>query len=326
MKVLFIGGTGLISSACSKMAVEKGVELYLINRGKTNRHVPPQAIRLNCDVHNLSAKKSTVQDLSFDVVVNWIAYSPDQIKNDIELFRGKTGQYIFISSASAYKKPVTSLPITESTPLFNPFWQYSRDKIACEELLLQEYRSSGFPATIVRPSHTFDETRFPFRGGYSILERMRLNRPIIIHGDGTSIWTMTHHLDFAKGFVGLLGNPQTIGEAFHITSDEVLTWNQIFDFTAQAAGATPNYVHISSEFIARYNSDWGASLLGDKSHCAWFDNSKIKRFVPAFQATIPFWQGIKDVVKWHDENPQRHSTDIDFLNSYEKILKGYQKK
>lgn len=326
MKVLFIGGTGVISSACSQLAVDLGIDLFLFNRGKTNRGAPPKATILPGDIRDLQSAQSAIGDLTFDVVVNWIGYNPDHIKTDVALFRGKIGQYVFISSASAYKKPVTSLPITESTPLANSFWQYSRNKIACEELLIQQHRSIGFPATIVRPSHTYDKTLFPFRGGYSIVERMRNGKPIIIHGDGTSLWTLTHHQDFAKGFVGLLGNPHTIGEVFHITSDEVLSWDQIFEYTANAVGAKPEYVHIPSDFIALYNSDWGDSLLGDKSHSVWFDNSKIKKFVPTFKATIPFWQGIKSVVKWHNEHPNLQPVDLEFLSTYDNILKGYQRK
>ncbi|MGA7304004.1 MAG: NAD-dependent epimerase/dehydratase family protein, partial [Rhodothermales bacterium] len=225
MKVLFIGGTGIISSACSRLAVENGIDLYLLNRGKSIRSVPESATVLNADFYDHDSVRSLLGSQRFDVVVDWIAYAPDRIEADLELFRDRTDQYIFISSASAYQTPPESLPVTESTPLDNPFWEYSRNKIACEERLMRAYREVGFPVTIVRPSHTYDATSIPLFGGYTAIDRMRKGKKIVVHGDGTSLWIMTHHRDFAKGFVGLLGNERAIGEAFHITSDEVLTWN-----------------------------------------------------------------------------------------------------
>ena len=237
MKVLFIGGTGTISSACSQLAVERGFDLYLLNRGLTStRPIPEGAQVLTGDIRNPASVRAAIGEMTFDVVVDWIAYTPDHVEQDIALFRGRTDQYIFISSASAYHKPVLSLPITESTPLHNPFWQYSRDKIACEARLMRAYRDDGFPVTIVRPSHTYDRTKLPLRGRWTVVDRMRKGLPVVVHGDGTSLWVLTHHKDFAKGFVGLLGRPQAIGEAYHITSDEVLTWNQIFRIVARAAG------------------------------------------------------------------------------------------
>lgn len=323
MRVLFIGGTGVISSACSQLVVEQGHELFLLNRGKTSRPVPKEARIITADIRDVGGAKAALSGLEFDVVVNWIAFTPEQVRADVELFSGRTGQYVFISSASAYKKPVTILPITESTPLINPFWQYSHDKAACEALLMEKCAGNQFPVTIVRPSHTYDKTLFPFRGGYAVLERMRKGLPVIVHGDGTSLWTMTHHTDFARGFVGLLGNPHALGEAFHITSDEVLTWNQIFALTANAAGAEPKLVHIPSEFIARYDEEWGASLLGDKSHSVIFDNAKIKTVVPSFKATVPFWQGIREVVAFYDANPEWQQMDQDFMKRYQQILTAY---
>ena len=320
MKILFIGGTGVISSACSQAAVDAGMELFLFNRGESKRPVPETAKVLHGDVRDVAATRKLLRRYSFDVVVNWIVYQPEHIAADVETFTGKVGQYVFISSASVYKKPPTILPITESTPLYNPFWQYSRDKIACEELLMQAFREKNFPVTIVRPSHTYDRTLLPFRGRYTVVDRMRRGEKVVVHGDGTSLWTLTHHRDFAAGFIGLLGNPAAIGEAFHITSDELLTWNQIFEIIAHAAGAEPKIVHVPSEHIAKFDPDWGTSLLGDKSHSVVFDNSKIKRIVPGFHASIPFFQGAKEIIEWYDNNPEYQRIDEKFNALLERIL------
>ncbi len=309
MKVLFFGGTGIISSACSELAIRQGIELYLLNRGKSIRPMPQGAIHLRADLRHPGSVGSALADHKFDVVVQWLAFVPRQVQSDIDLFRGRTGQYIFISSASAYQKPPGSLPITESTPLVNPFWQYSRDKAACEGLLLAAGRDSGFPFTIVRPSHTYDRTLLPFHGGYTTVARMRAGKPVVVQGDGTSLWTMTHHRDFAVGLVGLLGNPQAIGQTYHITSDESLSWNQIFKIVAQAAGVEPQLVHVPSELIARYDPEWGASLLGDKAHSMIFVNRKIRQAVPGFHPVIPFWQGAKEIIAWYDEDPSRQVVD-----------------
>ena len=308
MKVLFIGGTGIISSACSELAVQNGIALYLFNRGRSIRPAAG-AISLHGDIHQPASVTAALGDLTFDAVVEWIAFTPVQVKADIELFRNHTGQYVFISSASAYEKPPSGLPITENTPLHNPYWQYSRDKATCEALLEKAGRQDGFPYTIVRPSHTYDRTLLPFQGGYTDVARMRLGKPVVVHGDGTSLWTMTHHRDFAVGFLGLLGNPQAIGQIFHITSDELLSWNQIYTIVAQAAGTEPKLVHIHSELIARYDPEWGASLLGDKAHSMIFDNSKIRRFVPEFNPVIPFQQGAEEIMAWYDEDPSRQVVD-----------------
>jgi nucleoside-diphosphate-sugar epimerase len=309
MKVLFIGGTGIISSACSELAIQQGIDLYLLNRGLSIRPMPSGATHLRADLRQPESVVSAVGEHTFDAVVQWMAFTPEQIRSDIKLFGGRTGQYIFISSASAYQKPPSSLPITESTPLINPFWQYSRDKAACEELLLAAGRASGFPFTVVRPSHTYDRTLLPFYTGYTSVARMRSGKPVVVHGDGTSLWTMTHHQDFAVGLVGLLGNPQAIGQTYHITSDETLSWNQIFRLVAQAAGVEPRLVHVPSELIAQYDPEWGASLLGDKAHSMVFDNRKIRQAVPNFHPVIPFWQGTKEIMAWYDADPSRQVVD-----------------
>jgi nucleoside-diphosphate-sugar epimerase len=320
MQVLFIGGTGVISSACSRLAVAQGKELFLLNRGQTARPIPNGARVLYGDIRNQASVEEALGDLTFDVVVNWINFTPEQVQADIEFFQGRTGQYIFISSASAYQKPISGLPITESTPLYNPFWAYSRAKIAGEERLVRAYREAGFPMTIVRPSHTYDRTMVPLLGHYTALDRMRRGKKVIVHGDGTSLWVLTHHEDFAKGFVGLLGNPHAIGQAVQITSDELLTWNQIYTLLAHAAGVEPQIVHVPSDLVARFDPEEGAGLLGDKAHSVIFDNSKIKRLVPGFVATIPFAQGAREIVAWHEADPARQVVDEGVNQLMERII------
>lgn len=325
MKVLFIGGTGIISTACATRAIEKGVDLTLLNRGKSSRPTAEGAITFTADIHDPASMRSVLAGREFDVVVDWIAYTPQDVQKNIDLFSGKTGQFIFISSASAYQTPASNLPIRESTPLENPFWEYSRNKIACEELLLAEYRKSKFPFTIVRPSHTYDRTCVPVEGGYGVIDRMLKGKPVIVHGDGTSIWTLTHNTDFAKGFVGLLGNSRARGEIFHITSDEWLTWNQIHLLLGEAAGVIPQLVHIPSELIAAYDQNMGAGLLGDKAHSAIFDNSKIKQVVPEFVCTVPFAQGAKEIVDWHKADLARQKMDPHYDAMCDLLLANYQK-
>lgn len=326
LKVLFIGGTGIISSACSALALERGIDLYLLNRGKSFRPVPERAMVLHGDIRDPASTATALADHTFDVVVNWIAFSPEHIETDLNLFRGRTGQYVFISSASAYQTPPASLPITESTVLHNPFWGYSRNKIACEERLVKAYREENFPATIVRPSHTYDQTLLPMDGGYTVINRMRQGKPVVVHGDGTSLWTLTHHRDFAKGLIGLLGNPATLGESFHITSDEVVTWDQIYRLFAEVAEApTPTLIHVPSDVIAAHDSRWGEGLLGDKAHCMIFDNQKIKRFVPDFTATIPLFQGAREIMDWYDGDPSRQKVDEKFDAMLETLIAAQSK-
>jgi nucleoside-diphosphate-sugar epimerase len=325
MKVLFIGGTGIISSACSQLAVDRGIDLYLLNRGNTTyRKIPSTANLLQGDIRDRTSVEIALGEHSFDVVVNWIAYTRDHIDFDIEIFRDRTKQYIFISSASAYQTPPSHLPVTEATIVDNPYWQYSRDKIDCENRLIKAYRDEKFPFTIVRPSHTYDDTLLPFTGGFTMVDRMRKGKKVIVHGDGTSLWTLTHHKDFAVGLVGLLGNSHALGETFHITSDENLTWNQIYEIIAQAAGAVPKLVHVPSDLIAAYDPDWGAGLLGDKAHSMIFDNSKIKRVVPDFNASVPFSQGAREIISWYDNNPSHQTVDerLNFL--IDKIISEYE--
>ena len=307
MKVLFIGGTGNISSSVSRLCVERGMELFLLNRGRRTKELPGATI-LTGDMTEQDTLPAILAGHRWDAVVNWIAFTEGEIERDIALFRGKTAQYVFISSASAYQKPPSHPVITESTPLRNPYWEYSRNKIACEERLNRAYRDEGFPVTIVRPSLTYDTVIPVAIGGwteYTIIDRMKKGKKIIVHGDGTSLWTITHAEDFARGFAGLLGHQQASGHAFHITSDEILTWNQIYEAVAAAAGCELRAVHIPSDFIARCDETLTGTLLGDKAASVIFDNSKIKRFVPDFTATIPFSQGIRRTLAWFQSDPRR---------------------
>ena len=324
MRVLFIGGTGVISSACTRLAAERGVELYVLNRGQSWRPIPDEVTRLMGDIRDPASVREAVGKLEFDAVVDWVAFTPEHVETDLELFRDRTGHYIFISSASAYQTPPARLPVTESTILDNPVWQYSRDKIACEERLSSAYREEHFPCTIVRPSHTYDCTLLPPHGGWTVIDRMRRGEPVVVHGDGSSIWTLTHHSDFAKGLVGLLGRDDVIGESFHITSDEWLTWDRIHHILARAAGATAEIVHVPSEIIHSYDREWGESLLGDKTHSMIFDNSKIKRFVPDFAATIPFSQGAREIITWYDADPSRQKINHDFDQTMSTIINDWR--
>jgi nucleoside-diphosphate-sugar epimerase len=310
LRVLFIGGTGVISSACSRVAVEHGIDLFVLNRGRsTDRPLPLGVTTLQADVREPRSVRQEIKDLLFDAVVDWVAFTPDQVRTDIELFSGRTGQYVFISSASAYQTPPARVPVTESTPLRNPFWAYSRGKIACEGLLVAAYREQGFPATIVRPSHTYDQTTVPFDGRWTVLGRMLAGKPVIVHGDGTSLWTLTHHEDFARAFVPLLAHPRTLGEAIQITSDDVLTWNQIAEALAAALGVSARVVHVPSDAIAAADPDWGAGLLGDKAHSMIFDNAKVRGLVPGWRAVIPFEQGAREIADWYRADPARQVTD-----------------
>jgi Nucleoside-diphosphate-sugar epimerases len=330
MKLLFIGGTGIISQAVSRLVVAQGHELYLFNRGKRRELVPEGAKVVEGDIRDPESAAEALRGHEWDAVVNWIVFTPDQAKTDIELFRGRTKQYVFISSASAYQKPLQHYIITESTPLENPYWQYSRDKIACEKLLMDEHRASGFPVTIVRPSYTYGDTMIPaainsWTKPWSIVDRMRRGKPIIVHGDGTSLWTMTHNTDFAVGFAGLLGRPEAVGEAYHITSDEVLTWNQITEAIGRAAGVLPKIVHIASDFIISHWPEMEGGLLGDKAVSAVFDNSKIRALVPAFKPKVPFAEGIRRTIAWFEAHPESCGVDEEWNARCDRLIEAHER-
>ncbi len=309
-RVLIIGGNGIISWWVSKHAAELGFEVTQLNRGKNSDRAPIDGVRsLRGDADDPASIRAAVGDSEFDVVANFRAYRPEQVAADIELFRGRVGQYIFISSASAYQKPIALLPIVESTPLHNPFWQYSRDKIACEDLLVAAYREDGFPMTIVRPSHTYDGGNILLPGGWTALQRMLDGKPVVVHGDGTTWWAVTHSRDFAVAFVGLFGNPHALGSPVHITSDELLTWNDITLMHGRALGVEPTLVHVASERIAQELPDLGAWLLGDASYSYAFDNTRIKSLVPGWTATTPFSQGVHEIAEWYLSTPSRQVVD-----------------
>ena len=310
MKVLLIGGTGTISRAITRRLVEQGQEVFLLNRGTNNEICPDGVTFISGDINKEEEIARKLEGMTFDAVCEFIGFVPAQVERDYRLFQGKTKQYIYISSASAYQKPLGDYKITESTPLANPHWQYSRDKIACEEFLMKMYRENGFPVTIVRPSHTYCETSVPLgvhgeKGSWQVLKRMMEGKPVIIHGDGTSLWTLTHNSDFAKAYVGLIGNIHAIGESYHITSDETVTWNQVYRIIADCLGVELKACYVASDFLMSDGKyDFEGSLIGDKSNSVVFDNSKVKRAVPDFVATKRVDQGLRETVEYvlaHEE-------------------------
>jgi nucleoside-diphosphate-sugar epimerase len=327
MKALLIGGTGTISSGISRRATELGWDLYLLNRGNRNERVCKGATVLKGDVNmDESSLERLIEGIQFDAVVDFIAFVPGQLERDVRLFSGKTRQFIFISSASAYQKPLNHYLVTESTPLANPLWEYSRNKIACEDYLMGEYRKNGFPCTIVRPSHTYDERHLPIavhgkKGSWQVVDRMLRGKPVLVHGDGSSLWTLTWTDDFARAFCGLMGNPSAVGEAFHITSDESLSWNQIYDRIGGALGIPVHKYHVSSDFIAHCDPEFTGTLSGDKANTVVFDNSKIRRLVPGFRAEVTFAEGAARCVKYLLENPSEQVADPEFDVFCDRIIK-----
>ena len=317
MKALFIGGTGTISTDVVELAQQRGWEITLLNRG--SKKLPEGVGSITADIHDEEAVAKAIADESYDVVAQFIAYTAEDVERDIRLFRNKTKQYIFISSASAYQKPLADYRITESTPLVNPYWQYSRHKIAAEEVLMTAYRTSGFPITIVRPSHTYNGTKPPVslhgnKGNWQILKRILDGKPVIIPGDGSSLWTLTHSKDFAKGYVGLMANPHAIGNAFHITTDESMTWNQIYQTIADALGKPLTALHVASDFLARHGGNYAfrGELLGDKAATVVFDNSKIKRLVPDLICTTSMADGLRQSVQYMLSHPETQTPDPEF--------------
>ena len=333
MKALFIGGTGTISMAITKKLLAEGHEVYLLNRGNRNADLQGNVHFLNVDVNDEKAVLEKIDGLQFDVVAEFIAFVPSQLERDYRLFKGRTKQFIFISSASAYQKPVGNYVISEKTPLANPYWEYSRNKIACEELLMKYYREEGFPVTIVRPSHTYSERSIPVgihgrNGSWQVIKRMMEGKPVLVHGDGTSLWTMTFNEDFAKGFIGLIGNPHAIGEAFQIMSDESLTWNQIYKAIADALGVPFKPYYASSDFIIATQPegyDMEGNLIGDKANSVVFDCSKLKRAVPGFQAVVRYEEGVRRCLKYMTEHKECQQEDHVFDQWCDRVIETLEK-
>ena len=334
MRILITGGEGTISSAITEKLCKRGDEVYLLNRGHHLEETPRQAHVLIGDVHDEAQVKRLIDGLSFDVVCEFLCFDEEDAKRDLRLYVGKTRQFIFISTASAYQKPVRSLPIRETTPLENPYWEYSRKKIRCEKVFLEAYRSFGFPLTIVRPSHTYSVKRIPVgihgkKGPYEVLARMKAGKPVLIPGDGTSLWALTFNEDFAIGFLSLLGNPKSIGEAYHIVGDEILTWNEIYETEAKLLGVPLRAVHVPSEFLAEvgkvYGYDFGGSLLGDKANSVLFDNAKIKSLCPEMGTHVKFEEGAKRVIEYLDAHPKEQIRDPKFGEFTDKVVAALEK-
>lgn len=330
MKALFIGGTGTISTEISKLCLRKGWDLTLLNRGRTSNLFPEGAHLLKADINNETEAREVLGDRHWDVVADFIAFTPEQVKRDIRLFEGKTSQYFFISSASAYQKPLSSPWITEGTPLHNPYWEYSRNKAACERILRDAYDNRGFPVTIIRPSHTYCERSIPMglhgnNGSFQVLERIRAGKRVIVPGDGTTLWTLTHSRDFAVAFEGLMGNAHALGETYHITGDESLTWNQIHEIIGAALGCEVKMVHIPSETIGLLYPDQVGGLIGDKSNTVLFDNTKIKRAVPAFTTTTNFSRGARECVEYIYSHPECQTPDPVFDAWCDRLLEAWDK-
>jgi nucleoside-diphosphate-sugar epimerase len=321
LDLLFIGGSGIISAASVRLAVERGHHVTVLNRGRTGiRPLPAEVEVLVADVRDGAAVDEALGRREFDAVAQFVAFTTDHVRPDIDRFAGRTGQYVFISSASAYQKPPASVPVTESTPLRNPFWQYSRDKIACEDLLVAAYRETDFPAVVVRPSHTYDDTTLPTLGGWTDIARMRSGKPVVVHGDGTTQWTLTHSDDFAVGFVGLLGRPETLGNAYTITGESAPTWDQVYTWLGRAAGAEPELVHVASETIAAALPDKGPGLVGDKAYSMLFDTTKLRRLVPEFTTTIPYAVGARRSIAWFDAHPDAQQVDADLDAAFDRLV------
>lgn len=331
MKILLIGGTGTISGAIAKLLAQRGDDLTLLNRGNRAEDVPAGAKVICCDINNEALVEEKLAGECFDAVCQFIGYKPEHVQRDYRLFAGKTKQYIFISSTAAYQKPVVNYRMTEETAFCNPYWDYAREKAACEEFLMQKYREEGFPVTIVRPSHTYGERSVPLavrgkKGSWQILKRMMEGKKVIIHGDGTNLWTLTHNSDFAKGFVGLIGNPVALGEAFHITSDESVTWNQVYQIVADRLNVPLHAYHVSTDFLSAVNPphDYWGSLMGDKANSVVFDNTKLKKAVPGFQATVSVAEGIANTVDCVLAHPQCQADDPEFDDWCDKVINALE--
>lgn len=326
MKILFIGGTGLISNACARVGAGRGMDITILNRSRTDRFPTPEGTSfIQADAFDEKRMAEIVQEGNFDVVVDWIAFNEADIQRDLRLFQGKIGQFVFISSASAYQKPPKSIVIKESTPLENPFWQYSRDKIACENALMAAYEKDGFPVTIIRPSLTYGEGQLPlvlnsWQHPFTIVDRIRRKKPIVVPGDGSSLWVMTYNEDFATGFLPLMGNSKAIGESFHITSDEALSWDHIFGQFVAATGMEADLVHVPVANIVSLFPEFEGTLTGDKTNSAVFDNTKIRSIAPEFECKVPWREGVRRSYEWLLTRPQNQTVDADLNAKLDTIL------
>lgn len=331
MKILFIGGTGTISMAITKRLAAEGHELYLLNRGNRNAGLPDNIKYITTDINDEAKTASLLEGMEFDCVGEFIGFVPSQLERDYRLFKGKTKQFIYISSASAYRKPPVGYVITEETPLENPYWEYSRNKKACEEYLMGLYKNEGFPVTIVRPSHTYDERSVPLGvhgngGSWQVVKRIKEGKPVIIHGDGSSLWTITHNSDFAKAYVGLIGNPKAIGETYHITTDESVSWNEIYGYIAEALGVELKPYYVASQTLADMSDyDYVGSLIGDKSNSVVFDNSKVKAIVPDFKCTVSAREGIRMTVEYVLAHPEYQNDDKEFDLWCDRVIAAVEK-
>ncbi len=319
--ILFLGGSGVISTACVRAAVAAGHDVTVLNRGHRTRPLPAEVRELVADVRDADAVTAAVGDARFDVVADFLSFVPEHVTTALRTVGERAGQYVFVSSASAYQKPPSRLPVTESTPLRNPFWQYSRDKIACEDLLVAAYRDRGLPVTIVRPSHTYDETSLPTLGGWTDIARMRAGKPVVVHGDGTSLWTLTHSDDVAVAFTGLLGHPAAIGEDFTLTGTHAPTWDSVYRWLAEAAGVPDApLVHVASDAIAAIAPEWGPGLVGDKAHSMVFDTAKVSALVPAFRTTVTFDEGARRILAYYDAHPEQQRVDPDADARFDRLV------
>jgi nucleoside-diphosphate-sugar epimerase len=329
MRILFIGGTGNISTDCCALLHQRGHEILVISRGGSA--VPPEYRRLCADRHDLNAMRSALKGANPDVVINFLGYELEDVRLDYELFAGDVRQYIFISSATVYAKPPPAAPVTEDAPLGNVWWEYAQKKLACERWLLERRGENGFPVTIVRPSHTYSHRWIPnpvSSSSYTFAARLESGKPLWVHDEGESPWTLTATTDFAVGLAGLVGKPEAVGEAFHITSDEALTWNQIYAEIAHALGgkaASTPIVKVPTDFICQVLPDLVGNLKGDKSHPGVFDNSKIKRFVPEFVCRKPFRTGVAESVAWLRQHPEQQNLRPELDASIEKVIDAWKK-
>lgn len=322
LKALFLGGAGMIGSACAREAVERGVDVTVVTRGEpTKWTVPAGARHLRGDVRDVESLRDLLGGEEFDTVVNWVGFKPEHLAGDVDLFAGRIGQYVFISTASVYTRPVPQLPITESSPRRNDAWPYPKEKLECEEFLERAYRERYFPVTVVRPSHTYDQTVVPVLAGWTAIDRMRRGRPVVVHGDGTSLWTLMHTSDFARAFLPILGNPQAVGESVNVVSGEILTWDQIHLALGAAARVTPVLAHRSSETIETEIPQWGPVLKHDFAHSLLFDTTKLRRFAPGFVPAIPFAQGAREVLDWYDADPDRRRVNADLDAAFDRLVK-----